>query len=122
MQTQHLQKLNVYARIFDDRIVGYRWSYIFLNGYLSEKELCLELLEFTIKLMKTNISENDQNYLDDQLIFQQKGASPHYALPVRQYSNQQLLEHWIGKPGSIEWHTITRTVSPKFVLEEAFEK
>lgn len=54
----------------------------FLEDNLSG-EFYLELFEDTNKPMLTNNIENDQNYLDNQLIFQQDGAPTHNALPVR---------------------------------------
>jgi len=39
----------------------------------------LELLEDVINPTLTDIIENDKHYLEDQLVFQQNGALPHYA-------------------------------------------
>jgi Helix-turn-helix domain (DUF4817) len=97
VHTQHPQKLNVWAGIFGDRIVGP----LFLEGNLTG-EMYLELLEDIIKPMLDDIIENDANYLEDQFLFQQDGAPPHYALPVRQYLDQHFSGHWIGRRGSIE--------------------
>lgn len=107
VHTQRPQKLNVWAGIFGNRIVGP----FFLEGNLTG-EMYLGLLEDTIDPMLTDIIENDQNYLEDQLIFQQDGAPAHYALPVRQYLDQHFPGHWIGRRGSIEWPPRSPDLSP----------
>lgn len=61
---QHLQKLNVWTDIVCDRIVGS----LLLEDDLSRE---LYLLKDTIEPIITNIIENNQNYLEDHLIFQQ---------------------------------------------------
>lgn len=71
----------------------------------------IQQLENTIEPMLTNSNENDQNYQEDQLIFQQDGVPPHYAgfrSPL---------------PGSMEWQfyqiaqTIIKTVFSRFLPE-----
>lgn len=52
-------------------------------------EMYLELLENTNKPVLLNTVKK-QNYLDNQLIFEQDGAFPQYALPVQQYLDQHL--------------------------------
>ena len=39
----------------------------------------------------------------DEFFFQQDGASPHYALRVRDYLNKVFPQRWFGRRGSIEW-------------------
>lgn len=46
------------------------------------------MLEDTID-PKLTIIENDEHYLEDQLIFQQNESLPHYALHVGQYLDQR---------------------------------
>lgn len=55
----------------------------------------LQLLEDNIDPMLTDIIENDDRYLEDQLALQQDGAPPHYALTVRQYLNERFPGQWI---------------------------
>ncbi|EFN87922.1 hypothetical protein EAI_08475, partial [Harpegnathos saltator] len=86
VHTQHLKKLNVWAGIFGNRIVGP----LFLLGTSNlTAEMYLELLEDIIDPMLTDVIENDEHYLEDQLVFQQDGASPHYAISVRRYLDQR---------------------------------
>jgi len=67
-----------------------------LNG-----DIYLELLEDIINPTLTDIIENDKHYLEDQLVFQQNGALPHYARLI-QNSDKTFPSHWIGRRGAIE--------------------
>ena len=69
--TQYPQKLNVWAGIFGNSIVGP----FFLPGNLTG-DMYLDLLENTIDPALTHIIENDPAYNEHELIFQQDGA-PH---------------------------------------------
>lgn len=62
--------------------------------------------------MLTNIIENDEHYLEDQLVFEQEGAPLHYALPVPQYLDQRFPGQWIGRRGAIEWPARSPDLSP----------
>lgn len=73
-------KLNVSAGSFGERIVGSS----FFESNLSGK-LYLELIKDTIKHLLTNSIENNQNYLENQLIFWKDPAPMYHALPIRQY-------------------------------------
>ena len=42
-------------------------------------------------------------YTREIMWFQQDGAPPHYALPVRNFLNQRFNDHWIGRGGPISW-------------------
>lgn len=52
--------------------------------------------------MLTNSIENDQIYLDYQLIFQQHGAPTHHSVSFQQYSYQHISDHWTDGWVSIE--------------------
>lgn len=84
VHTQYPEKLNVWAGIFGDRLVGP----FFLPGNLNG-EMYLELLQDHIDPMLTEIIENNEQYQENQLILQQDGAPPHYALPVREYLDRR---------------------------------
>lgn len=49
----------------------------------------LELPENIIPRL-TEIIEHEHNYWENQLIYQDDGTLPYYALPVRQYIDQSL--------------------------------
>lgn len=82
--TQYPQKLNVWVGILGDHIVGP----LFINDNLNGASY-LELLENNIDPLITDILENDGNLLEDQITFQQDGASPHYAAKVRVFLNER---------------------------------
>lgn len=69
--TQHPEKLNVWAGIFGDSLVGP----FFINGNLTG-DMYLELLQEAIDPALTVIVENNNDYLEDELMFQQDGALP----------------------------------------------
>lgn len=107
VHTQQPEKLNVWAGIFGDRLVGP----FFLPGNLTG-QMYLQLLEDAIDPALTDIIENVPEYDEDHLIFQQDGAPPHYALIVRQYLDQRFPRNWIGRRGSIEWPPRSPDLSP----------
>lgn len=86
--TQHPQKINVWAGILGNQVIGP----LFINGNLNG-EMYLNMLENTINPLITEAIENQldrdgNNFLDEnELYFQQDGAPPHYVLPVRQWLN-----------------------------------
>ncbi|KAG5894615.1 hypothetical protein JTB14_026146 [Gonioctena quinquepunctata] len=98
IHTQTPQKLNVWAGIFGDRLIGP----VFLDGKLTE-ETYLELLNEFVYPQLVDIIENDDRYHEDHLIFQQDGAPPRYAQPVRAFLDRMFPGSCIGRRGSIEW-------------------
>jgi len=64
-----------------------------------------------IKILKYKdfLAENILDFLEEALaernkiIFQQKGAEPHNGRIVTNYLNEQFLELWMGRYGSISW-------------------
>lgn len=52
-----------------------------------------------------------RNYPED-MIFQQDGAPPHYAVIVRQYLDQKLPNRWIGRAGPIPWPPRSPDLTP----------
>lgn len=107
VHTQHPLKLNVWAGIFGDRMIGP----IFLDGNLTG-ERYLEVLEDLVQPLLLDIVENDDRYLEDHLTFQQDGAPPHYALAVREYLDRVFPGHWIGRRGALEWPARSPDLSP----------
>lgn len=49
---------------------------------------------------------------DKQLWFQQDGAPPHYALPVRTYLDDIFPQKWIGRRGFLEWPPRSPDLTP----------
>jgi len=77
-------------------------SFFFLLDNLTGN-IYLELLEDIIDPTLINIIENDEHYLEDQLVFQQDGTPPHYAQYVCEYLDQTFPDRWIERRGAIEW-------------------
>lgn len=105
--TQNPEKLNVWAGILGNRIIG---PY-FLPGNLNG-EMYLELLETYIYPMIVETMENDDNILEDNVWFQQDGAPPHFTVQVRQFLNANFPNQWIGRRGSIEWPPRSPDLTP----------
>lgn len=102
--TQVPQKLNVWAGILGNAIVGP----IFIDGTLNGG-MYLELLDNVIDPLITEQLENQRDpegnpMLDEyELFYQHDGAPPHYAINVRNWLNHRFPLHWIGRRGTIEW-------------------
>ncbi|XP_050307733.1 uncharacterized protein LOC126744391 isoform X2 [Anthonomus grandis grandis] len=108
VHTQYPQKLNVWAGIFGDNLVGP----FFLPGNLTG-EMYLELLPQAIDPALTAIIETQNDrYDEDRLMFQEDGAPPHYTLFVREYLDRTFPGRWIGRRGAIEWPPRSPDLSP----------
>lgn len=107
VRTQYPQKLNVWAGIYGNRIVGP----FFLPGNLTG-EMYLNLLQNAVEPALTEIIEQNEHYNENQLIFQQDGAPPHYAHTVRQYLDNTFPDRWIGRRGAQEWPARSPDLSP----------
>lgn len=100
--TQRPQKLNVWAGICGDRIVGP----FFTHGNLDGNQY-LQLLEEQIIPSCLALFPNNNN-----LWFQQDGAPPHYQLNVRMYLDEMFPNRWIGRRGSVEWPPRSPDLTP----------
>lgn len=47
-----------------------------------------------------------------RMLFQQDGAPPHYALPVRQWLDERFPERWIGRRGPYDWPARSPDLTP----------
>lgn len=111
--TQYPEKINVWAGILGDEIIGPIFIEENLTGHLY-----LELLENVINPLITQSLENQTNedgnvmLEEDNLHFQQDGAPPHYALPVRQWLDETFPGQWIGRRGAQEWPPRSPDLTP----------
>ena len=102
--TQYPEKLNVWAGILGNGIIGP----VFIDGN-SNGERYLQMLETVIEPLIIEALENQRGadgnpYLNENLLhFQQDGAPAHYVLPVRQWLDNRYPNQWIGRRGPIEW-------------------
>ncbi|VEN42073.1 unnamed protein product, partial [Callosobruchus maculatus] len=98
--TQYPQKVNVWAGIVGNHIVGP----FFIDGNLNGDKY-LELLQNYVVPTLANLHPDPANpqVPANTIWFQQDGAPPHYQMNVRQYLNQIFPNRWIGRRGSMEW-------------------
>ncbi|XP_050295593.1 uncharacterized protein LOC126735594 isoform X2 [Anthonomus grandis grandis] len=97
--TQRPQKINVWAGILGNAVIGPLFIEQNLTG-----ELYLHLLEDVIDPLITTELENQVGNIlqENELHFQQDGATPHYFRPVREWLNNRFPNQWIGRRGPIE--------------------
>lgn len=108
-RTQYPQKLNVWAGIIGNYIIG---PFV-LHGNLTANSY-LDLLQNRIIPNLINLfhdQDNDQ-ILRDDIWFQQDGAPAHFGRYVRDYLGEIFPERWIGRGGSIEWPPRSPDLNP----------
>jgi ribosomal protein S13 len=105
--TQTPQKLNVWAGILGNRIIGP----FFIPGHLNGENY-LQLLETLVDPFITQVIEEDENFVENQLVFQQDGAPPHCVAPVREFLNNRFPNRWMGRRGAIEWPARSPDLTP----------
>lgn len=98
--TQYPEKVNVWAGIIGDHIIGP----FFIDGNLNGDNY-LALLQNNVVPTLTNLYPDPANpqVPTNMIWFQQDGAPPHYQINVRQYLNRIFPNRWIGRRGSMEW-------------------
>lgn len=107
--TQHPQKLNVWCGLVGDTILGPYFFEGTLNGEMYLEFLQFELLPALIALFP---DRQEPDLPDRQLFFQQDGAPPHYAAPVRAFLDEVFHGRWIGRRGPIEWPARSPDLNP----------
>lgn len=102
LHTQRPQKVNVWAGIVKDKIIGP----FFIEGNLNSQKY-LQILRGKVvpKLIELNINVNE-------IWFQQDGAPPHFARTVREFLDEVFPGRWIGRRGSIEWPARSPDLTP----------
>ena len=91
--TQTPQKLNVWAGICGDQIIGP----FFIDGNLTGDRY-LQLLQEQIIPSCRALFPNNHN-----IWFQQDEAPSHYQLNVRRHLDEVFPNRWIGRMGPVEW-------------------
>lgn len=107
--TQYPQKVNVWAGIIGNRILGP----FFFDGTLTG-ERYLEFLEFDLipALAVVYPNPEDPDIPNDSLWYQQDGAPAHFTRPVREYLDSVFPGRWIGRRGPIEWPARSPDLTP----------
>lgn len=107
--TQYPEKVNVWAAIVRDRILG---PY-FIEGTLTAEKYLNFLRDDLLPALATLYpNHNDPDIPDDTLWYQQDGAPPHYSIIVRNYLNNIFPNRWIGRRGQIEWPARSPDLTP----------
>lgn len=101
--TQYPQKVNVWAGIFNDTLVGP----FFIDGNLTAA-LYEQLLRDQIIPRIREIAGDDY----DVTWFQQDGAAAHFGRHVRAFLDVQFPRRWIGRRGEIEWPARSPDLTP----------
>lgn len=101
--TQYPQKLNVWAGVINNRIVGP----FFIEGNLTAVKYEDMLRNEIVPAIQAIVGDNF-----NQTFFQQDGAPPHYGRGVRAYLNGVFPGRWIGRRGAIEWPARSPDLTP----------
>lgn len=111
--TQYPQKINVWAGILGDTIIGPLFIEENLNG-----EIYADMLQRSIEPRIVHELENQRDVhgnlsLQENLLhFQQDGAPPHYVVPVRDWLDDHYPNQWIGRRGPVEWPPRSPDLTP----------
>lgn len=107
--TQRPQKINTWAAIVRNRIVGPYFFEGTLNG-----EDYLNFLQFELIPALAVLFPNpqDPDIPNNEIWFQQDGAPPHYSIAVRQFLDATFPNRWIGRRGPIEWPPRSPDITP----------
>lgn len=112
-KTQYPKKINVWAGILGNSIIGPLFLQTNLNG-----DLYLEMLQDAIDPLITEVVENSIDYPQDEkieeekVVFQQDGCPAHYKKKVREYLDQHYPRRWIGRRGFVEWPPRSPDLAP----------
>lgn len=101
--TQHPQKVNVWAGIVRNSIIGP----FFIDGNLNSIKYLTMLQNDIVPALQNGFNADFQT-----LFFQQDGAPPHYGVEVRHYLDRIFPRRWIGRRGAIEWPARSPDLNP----------
>lgn len=106
--TQFPKKVNVWAGILGNRVVGP----IFIRGNLTGV-LYRNLLETEIEpRIRQIVLNNQEEFENREIIFQQDGAPPHFDRMAREFLDTNFPGRWIGRRGSTEWPPRSPDLTP----------
>lgn len=107
--TQYPKKVNVWAGIINNKIIG---PYFFEGTVTGEVYLDF-LINFLVPTLQRAFPDvNHPNEIDRSIYYQQDGAPPHFARTVRNYLNEVFPNRWIGRRGAIEWPARSPDLTP----------
>jgi hypothetical protein len=92
-RTQYPQKINIWAGIFNNNIIGP----FEIEGNLNSATY-LDLLVTKVRPALEEVARENQ-----EIWFQQDGCPAHFGLGVRNFLNDSFPNCWIGRGGAINW-------------------
>lgn len=95
------QGLTVWAAMSSDGVIGP----FFFDGTVNGANYLRMLQTFLLPAIASYRHRNE-------LWFQQDGAPPHYALPVREWLSEHFPNRWLGRRGPVEWPPRSCDLSP----------
>ena len=101
--TQYPEKLNVWAGLFRDRVIGP----FFIDGNLNGETYLPLLIDQIVPAIQELVRENLNN-----VWFQQDGAPPLYRVIVKDYLDTTFANRWIGRRGAMEWPARSPDLTP----------
>lgn len=101
--TQYPQKVNVWAGILCNHIIGP----FFIDGNLTAQKYVDLLTDDIVPAIQNLVGRAFEN-----VWFQQDGAQVHFALIVRHLLNNVFPQRWIGRRGPIEWPARSPDLTP----------
>lgn len=101
--TQYPQKLNVWAGILCNRIIGP----FFIDGNLNAEKYVALLKDKIIPAIQEIAGQ-----VFNDVWFQQDGAQVHFSLIVRELLNETFPDRWIGRRGALEWPPRSPDLTP----------
>lgn len=106
--TQFPEKVNVWAGILGNHVIGP----IFIRANMTG-EIYRNLLEFEIEpQIRQIVSNNQEEFENREIIFQQDGAPPHFHRMAIEFLDTNFPGRWIGRRGSIEWPPRSPDLTP----------
>ena len=104
---QHPQKVNVWAGVIGNNIIGP----FFIEGNLTS-DIYLHLLQNSIIPACQDLFPNENNILQEEIWYQQDGAPAHFGRCVTDFLNATFPGRWIGRRGPIEWPPRSPDLNP----------
>lgn len=107
--TQNPQKVNVWAGILNNTIIG---PFFFDQNLTGDRYLQFLQNDLIPSVAHVFPNPNQPDMPDRSIWFQQDGAPPHFARQVREYLNTVFPGQWIGRRGPIEWPARSPDLTP----------
>lgn len=101
--TQYPEKLNVWAGILNNTLIGP----FFIDGNLNAQKYETMLRDEIVPEIRRKSGENFEN-----IWFQQDGAPAHFGREVVRFLNENFPNQWIGRRGEIEWPPRSPDLAP----------